>query len=332
MSLPTCLAVDIGGTKIAAAAFDLTGKIRGDVEIQPVPFKTPGLADPEALANFVAVFSQRAIDRGIQPVGLGLSLCGNVDLLTGEATLTPNLGWRNVPFGALLRQATGLPVAAVTDVRAAALAERLWGVAKGVDYFAWCTVGTGYGGYLFLDGKLYDGWHGFAGPFGHITWDEVNGYPCGCGRKGCVETFVAGPAIARAGQAARDEKRSEILAELSGGGPVRPEHVFQAYRAGDDAAKTILDHVVRLIAINLSGIVNLLDIEMIIMGGGVVGAFPILVEQVDVRIREYLMSAEARRDLRIVRESFPNSALVGAAAEVFVRNQMIELPGAYHAQ
>jgi glucokinase len=259
-----------------------------------------------------------------RPVPLGVSICGNIDTVTGEAVLVANLRWYNVPFGQMLRDRFGLPVYAETDVRQAALAEAIWGVARGARHFAWATVGTGYGGYLFLDGKLYPGSHGFAGNFGHVAWDEVNGYPCGCGQWGCFETFVAGPAIARAGQLAVDKQRSPTLAELAAGERVTARMVFDAVEAGDPAAAAIIDEVIRLICINLSGLVNLLDVEMIVMGGGVVQATPWFVERISTRIRSYLMTVEAKRDLRIERESFPNSALWGAAANVFAKQAILD--------
>jgi glucokinase len=321
--LETCLAVDVGGTKIALAVFAQDGSLQYGVQTAPVPFTAQGAGDPVALADMVSAFARDASQQGFKPSGLGLSLCGNVNLQTGEAVLTPNLHWRNLPFGAMLAQATGLPVSAATDVRCAALAELTWGAARGMDYFAWCTVGTGYGGYLVLDGELYDGYHGFAGPFGHITWDEEHGYPCGCGRKGCVETYVAGPAIARAGQLAACEGRSPRLAELSNTGVITTRQVFQAWREGDPGAIDIIRQVVRIMSINLGGVVTLLDLQAIVLGGGVVQAFPELVGLIDQRIRDFLMSEEARHELKVIGESFANAALVGAAAEFFSRRGML---------
>lgn len=315
--------MDVGGTKIALGVFAQDGSLQYGVQTAPVPFTAQGAGDPRALTDLVCAFARAALQQGFKLSGLGLSLCGNVNLQTGEAVLTPNLHWRNLPFGAMLAQATGLPVSAATDVRCAALAELTWGAARGMDYFAWCTVGTGYGGYLVLDGKLYDGFHGFAGPFGHITWDEEHGYPCGCGRKGCVETFVAGPAIARAGQLAASKGHSPRLADWSRSGVITTRQVFQAWREGDPGAVDIIRQVVRLMSINLAGVVTLLDLQAIVLGGGVVQAFPELVELVDQRIRDYLMSEEARRELKVLRESFPNAALVGAAAEVFRRRDLL---------
>ena len=258
-------------------------------------------------------------------LGIGYSNCGNVDLKTGMATLVANLGWRYVPIGQMITDAFGLPVYAATDVRMALVGELVWGAAKGLKNVAWATDGTGYGGYLFLDGKLYDGTHGFAGPFGHITLDEVNGYPCGCGRNGCVETYVSGPGIARAGQKAAESGESIALAALLKERPISTRDVFAAEAAGDAGAHAVIEEVIRLLSISLSGLVNTLDLDMIIFGGGVTHATPDFVERVSRRIRDFLMSDEAIRDLKVIPETHENSCLIGAAAEVFVRQGILTL-------
>ena len=325
--LPLCLAVDIGGTKIALGLFDFTGQCWGEVTHLPIPFGSDGQANPQELVAIILSQLEKARAFGCEPLTLGMSICGNVDFNSGKCLLIPNLHWQDIPFGEMVRAATGLPVCAATDVRQAALAEYNWGAARGVRNFCWCTIGTGYGGYLFLDGKPYDGVHGIAGPFGHNTLDEVNGYPCGCGRRGCVETYVAGPAIARAGQAALDSGQSPLLAELSAEGYITTPMVLQAYHQGDVAAIKIIREVVRKIAISLSGVNNLLDLELIILGGGVVQALPELVTMIDEKIRLYLMSPEACQNLRICHESFSNSSLVGAAAYAFIQTGLLPVIG-----
>lgn len=312
------LAVDIGGSKVELAVVDAAGQGRTSARKHPVPFNDKGIADPQGLIEILAPYVEQARALPGQLHGIGLSVCGNIDRETGEAVLVPNLHWRNLPFGRMVAERFDLPVFSATDVRMAVQAEVLWGVAKGVRNVAWATIGTGYGGFLFLDGRLYDGAHGFAGNFGHFTIDEINGYPCGCGRRGCLETFVAGPAIARAGQAALDAGASPLLRELAQDGRVTSHMVFQAEAQGDPAAQAIIADVVRRVAIGLGGLVNTLDLDMIVMGGGVVHASPDLVPRIDSRIRQYLMTVEAVRDLRVVVESLPNSALYGAAAEVFL--------------
>ena len=311
------LAIDIGGTSLRLALIGVDGALRGEVAQYDVPFSSDGAADLNGLLNLMDPHVERARQRIAGEPIIGVSLCGNVDLVSGDAILAPNLGWRNLPFGRLVSERFCLPVCVATDVRQAVLAEAIWGAGIGLRDFAWATVGTGYGGYLFLNGRLYGGAHGFAGNFGHITLDEINGYPCGCGRRGCFETFVAGPAIARAGQAAHEAGKSVILSSLALGGEVTTPMVFRAIELGDEIATAIVDEVIRLICINLGGMVNLLDLSLIVIGGGVAEAAPWFIERISSDIRAYLMTAEARRDLRVLRESMPNAALWGAAAHVF---------------
>ncbi|MGB8980606.1 MAG: ROK family protein, partial [Anaerolineales bacterium] len=117
---------------------------------------------------------------------------------------------------------------------------------------------------------------------------------------------------------------SPRLRGLARGAKVTTADVFAAEAQGDPAAQVILENVVRLISINLAGVVNTLDLSMIVMGGGVVNASPNFVDRIQRRIREFLMTDEARRDLQVVRESFENSALVGAAADVFLRTGILQ--------
>lgn len=313
------LAADIGGTNARFGMINTEGELIGLMSSFPVPFKAGGEADVEALLELIKQqLAQANRTPGLIPA-VGISLCGNVERATGEAVLVANLHWRNVPFGQMIQDYCGVEVRIATDVRQAALAEALWGVARGTRNFLWATVGTGYGGYLFLNGRLYEGAHGFAGNFGHTPFDEIDGYMCGCGQRGCIETFVSGPAIARAGQLAVAREQSLLLAELanSNQGQVTTPMVFSAVEAGDEAAQRIIDQVITLICQNLGAAVNLLDLEMIILGGGVCNGSDWFVERIDRRIRDFLMTVEARRDLRIVRETFEDSALWGAAADVF---------------
>lgn len=320
MSAPSpdpVLAIDIGGTSLRTALISADGDSIGDIRRNDVPFDRDGAADPQAILRLISPQVEAAAPQFGGEMRIGISLCGNVDLRSGEAVLVPNLGWRNLPFGRMVSERFRASVCIATDVRQAVLAEAIWGAGVGIRNFAWATVGTGYGGYLFLNGRLYGGAHGFAGNFGHITLDEINGYPCGCGRRGCFETFVAGPAIARAGQAASDSGDSPVLASLADNGKVTTRMVFRAIELGDAAAKAVVDDAIRLICINLGGVVNLLDIDLIVMGGGVTEAASWFVERVNSDIRAYLMTVEAGRNLRVTRESTPNAALWGAAAHVF---------------
>lgn len=327
------LAADIGGTNARFGVINTDGELLGLMSTFPVPFMDDGEADSEALLELIKQQLNQANRTPDLIPAIGISLCGNVERTSGEAVLVANLHWRNVPFGQMIRDYCGVEVRIATDVRQAALAEALWGAARGIRNFLWATIGTGYGGYLVLNGRLYEGSHGFAGNFGHTPYDEIDGYMCGCGQRGCIETFVAGPAIARAGQLAVDKEQSSFLAGLAGSnqGQVTTPMVFEAAEAGDEVAEKIVDRTITLICQNLGAAVNLLDLEMIIFGGGVSNGSDWFVERIDRRIRDFLMTVEARRDLRIARESFEDSALWGAAADVFAHyeitgSSLIELP------
>ena len=317
------LSVDIGGTKAAFALVDTDGCLLAPIEKHPVVFDQNNVADPHRLLALIEPYVERARRVPGRFLGIGLSLCGNIDLETGLAVLVPNLHWRYLPFGQMVRDAFHVPVFAATDVRMALMAEVLWGAARGARCAAWATVGTGYGGYLYLDGRMYRGTHGYAGNFGHIPWDEANGPLCGCGKRGCFETFVAGPAIAAAGQRAADSGDSPLLRQIAGNRKVTTADVFHAETLGDPAAQAVIEEVIRLISINLAGLVNTLDLDIIVMGGGVVHASPDFVRRIQGRTRDFLMTEEAKRDLQVVKETFENSALVGAAIDVFLRSGML---------
>jgi glucokinase len=321
------LAVDIGGTKMDIAFIDQFGRLLEPAQRLLVPFDDQGVAKPDAILDLLEPFVNRAKKEFGNFPGIGMSICGNIDTETGDAVLVANLYWRNVPFGRMARERFAVQNFPATDVRMALMAEVLWGKAKGLKYVAWMTLGTGYGGYLFLDGKLYGGVHGFAGNLGHNIYDEKTGDLCGCGQKGCFESFVAGPAIANQGQIVADQGKSKILDDLSENRqhPVTTKMVFQAESLGDQASKEIIEEVIRKLGISLSSMVNLLDLEMIVLGGSVWKGSPGFIKRVDKRVRDFLMTEEAKRDLKITTESFQNSALVGAAADVFLHTGLLKL-------
>jgi len=320
------LAVDIGGTKMDIAFIDQYGEYIAPPERFPVPFNDDGVADPEKILDLLEPFIKQGKKEIANFNGVGLSICGNIDKITGEAVLVANLHWRNIPFGEMAVERFQMLVYTATDVHMALVAEVLWGQAKGNQNVAWITLGTGYGGYLFLNGKIYDGAHGFAGNLGHSIYDERSGGLCGCGQHGCFESYVAGPAIAEQGQISVDHDRSEILKSLSKAAdkPVSTKMVFEAEAQGDPAAKEIIAGVIRKLGISLSSMVNLLDLEMIVLGGSVWKGSPDFIQRVDNRVREFLMTEEAKSDLIIVKESFENSALVGAGAYVFIKKGLLE--------
>ena len=136
------LAIDIGGTSLRLALISADGDLIGDIRRYDVPFSAQGCADPGAMLASMAPHVEAAKAQVQSDLRIGISLCGNVDLESGDAILVPNLGWRNLPFGRMVSERFCAPVCIATDVRQAALAEAIWGAGRGVRNFAWATVGN----------------------------------------------------------------------------------------------------------------------------------------------------------------------------------------------
>jgi glucokinase len=265
------LGVDIGGTKIAAGLVNPEGKILKQI-------RKPMIATGSAEAGLDAVIS--AIDEIAalaEPEGefrsIGICAPGPLDPRNGIILNPPNLPcWRNFPLAEKIREKYRQPVHIDKDANAAALAETRWGAARGYHYVFYITIGTGVGTGLVLDGKVYRGKNGAAGEGGHMTIDH-NGPICACGKPGCIEILAAGPAIgarARAKIAAQLSRGQKIL-ELATGNvhAVASEHVAQAFARGDPLAREILEETIQLLTAWLSNIVDLLDPDILVIGGGV---------------------------------------------------------------
>jgi glucokinase len=263
------LGVDIGGTKIAAGLVDQEGKILRQI-------RHPMVANRGAEAGLEAVFG--AIDAISSPrsdgfAAIGICAPGPLDPKTGIVLNPPNLPcWRNFPLAQKVADKYGQPVKVDNDANAAALAETRWGAARGYHYVFYATLGTGIGTGIVLDGRIYHGNTGSAGEGGHVSID-YQGQVCNCGKRGCIEILAAGPAIgkrARAKVEAEPARAAKILEFAKGNvSSVASEHVAQAYAAGDALAREILEETVGLLVPWLGNIVDLLDPDILVMGGGV---------------------------------------------------------------
>ena len=262
------LGVDIGGTKVAVGTVDSNGKILNH-------YRKPMIANSTAEAGFQAVTG--AIDSVLPEIGsvksIGICAPGPLDPRTGIVLNPPNVPcWRNFPLAAKIAAKYDVPVKVDNDANAAALAETRWGAARGFQYVFCATVGTGIGTGIIFDGKIYHGKTGSAGEGGHVTID-YRGPQCGCGKRGCIEILASGPAIgtrARSRIAAQPERGASILS-LAGGKleSVTSEFVGKAYSAGDELATEILKETVDLLTVWLGNIVDILDPDVLVMGGGV---------------------------------------------------------------
>ncbi len=263
------LGVDVGGTKVAVGIVDRDGKILAQG-------RKPMIANSTAGAGFEAVTN--AIDSMISaaPGGfrsIGICAPGPLDPKTGVVLNPPNLPcWRNFPLAERVTDKYRMPVKVDNDANAAALAETRWGAARGFHYVFYATVGTGIGAGIVFDNKIYHGKTGSAAEGGHQSID-YRGPVCACGKKGCIEILAAGPAIGARARAklSAEPSRHSVVIDLAQGNiaSVTSEVVGKAYAAGDTVAKEVLLETVELLTAWLGNVVDMLDPDVLVMGGGV---------------------------------------------------------------
>lgn len=290
----TRIGVDVGGTKVLGVGLDDSGAV---VAEHRVP--TPGGADAvvAAIAEVAEVISG---DLG-GATGLGCGVPGMVDR-DGVLRFAPNLpGVVDLDIKAGVEAATGLSVQVENDATAAAWGETQAGAARGRSTVVLVTLGTGIGGGIVLDGRLYRGANGFAGEIGHIVVDP-HGPPCPCGQRGCWERFASGSGL---GRIARDEAqggRARRILDLAGGDPdnVRGEHVTQAAREDDDDGLRIMAQFGWWVALGLAGLANTFDPELFVLGGGLVEAAGLLLDPTRRAFGSLVEGASHRPDIPIL--------------------------------
>jgi len=268
------IGVDVGGTKVAAGLVNVHGEILART-------RRPMVADGDAAAGLNSVTG--AIDALLAENpdarktvhGIGICAPGPLDPHSGVVINPPNLKcWRNFPLADEVSRRYGLAAKVDNDANAAALAEFLWGAGQGFKNVFYACIGTGIGTGIILDGRIYLGRTGAAGEGGHVSID-YRGPRCGCGKRGCIEALASGTAIARRAReklaAEPEPARDSALRQLSGGNleMINSEMVGQANAAGDTLAAEILLETVELLAVWLGNIVDLLEPEVMIIGGGV---------------------------------------------------------------
>jgi len=273
------LAVDLGGTQIRAALItpDLAVHCRRAVPTHDTDGVEAVLA---RICDVAAAVRDDAAAQGLPtPAGAGISSPGPLDPWRGVVLAPPNLaGWRNVPIAARVGEALGMPVYLERDTNVAVMAEWRYGAARGTRNAIYITVSTGVGGGVIIDGRPLLGADGTAGEVGHITV-ELDGPRCGCGGIGHVEAIASGTALARDARAMLVDAVDSPLARLAESGEaVDAELVARAAAQGDEACVALLERAFVAIGALCASLVNLLDPEVIVIGGSIAEHHPRLFE------------------------------------------------------
>ncbi|HEV3227113.1 MAG TPA: ROK family protein [Acidimicrobiales bacterium] len=307
--------VDVGGTKILAIAVETSGRRVGREVRRPTPHGTDALLD-----GIVGVVTEARASAGdVDAVGLGVP--GLVDR-SGKLVVGPNLpGIVGVAFRDELQARLDLPVAVDNDATCATWAEVRLGAAKGSSEAFLVTLGTGIGGGLVTGGALQRGANGFAGEAGHMVVDP-KGPPCPCGRRGCWERFASGSGLGRLAREAAESGRGRRLIELAGGDPddVRGEHVTRAAKEGNAEAIDVFREFGWWAALGIANLVNVLDPEIVVVGGGLVEAGAVVMDPIRAAYSDLVLAGDLRPEVRIVPAELGGDAgAIGAALIGFDR-------------
>ncbi|MBR5555104.1 ROK family protein [bacterium] len=307
------IGIDVGGTNVKLALVNENGQI---VYSNSVPTRAEMGYEftvnniKQAIYELLKETKLEAKD--IQGIGFGFP--GQVDYKAGIVRNAPNIpGWVEVPIAKLIEDEFHIPTRVDNDVRCAALGELNYGAGKGCENMVCITVGTGIGSGLIINGKLVRGASNAAGEIGHIKLQMHDGPICGCGDTGCFEAFASGPSIVAMAEEYIKGGKSTKYREMANGTAITPFIVCEAAKAGDPVAQRIFTIMGEYLGVGLSSVVNLLNPEKIIIGGGVADAGEILMRPLVETLRKRAMKI-AGSAVEVVPAQLGNTAgVIGAS-------------------
>ncbi len=306
------IGVDVGGTNVKVALVDKAGSI---VYSDTVPTRAE-MGYEYTISNIIKAIQNLMKESKVEKTnieGIGFGFPGQIDCNKGIVRLAPNIpGWVNIPIADIVSQEFDIPVKVDNDVRCAALAELNYGAGKGACNMICITVGTGIGSGLIVNGKLVRGASNAAGELGHIKLQMENGPICGCGDRGCLEAFASGPAIVAMAEEYIKGGKSTKYRELANP-DITPYIVAEAAKQGDVVACKIFETIGNYIGIGLASVVNLLNPEKIVIGGGVADAGDLLFNPIKETLKKRAMPIQGSA-VEVVHAELGNTAgVIGAS-------------------
>ena len=304
------IGVDLGGTNIKAGLIAEDGEV-----IRRHRVTTDAHLGPRGVADRICGACRELLatadQRGAAVRGVGVGSPGTIDIESGVVLFSPNLdGWNDVPLRAMVEDGLGMRCVVDNDANVAALAEQWVGVGQGTGSLVLLTLGTGIGGGIVLDGRIWHGGNGVAGEVGHMSINP-DGPLCGCGNRGCLEAYASATAMVRPMRETIDAgaptalaaRRDELTAAL----------IHAAAVDGDAAARANIEQTGRYIGVGVSNLMHILNPEAVAFSGGVTAAGEMLLEPVRQEVKWRTLEA-SRRDVRISFSALPEDAgLIGAA-------------------
>jgi glucokinase len=309
MSAAEAIGIDLGGTKM------LLGVLDGDSKtVWESRERSAGEAEDDLVELLVREVEEARAERpGIEAVGMGIP--ATIDHEKGLAISAVNLPIEDLPIRDLVAERIGLPTFVDNDANVAALAEYLFGAARGTRNAVMLTIGTGIGGGLILDGEIYRGSTGAGAELGHMAI-QMDGPGCqgNCPNRGCVEAFASGTAIGREGRAAAESKPASALGKLlAKGEEIDGRVVTIAAQEGDETAIEVFDLVGSRLGVALASFANIFEPETIVIGGGVIAAGDLLLDPARHELESRALRPMNRTPV-VAAELGEDAGMIGAAA------------------
>ena len=307
------IGVDVGGTSVKAGVVDDTGRIlsKGSAPTLAERSYEWVIRDIADLCFQVAERAETPMEE-IQAIGVGVP--GICDMKTGVIPFCTNLGWHEVPFVAELRKYIDKPIFVDNDATVAGLAESVAGVSAGTKSSVFITLGTGIGGGIIIGGRPYSGAHGVGSEIGHMVI-KMDGEPCTCGNYGCFERYASATAIIREAKKAMKRNPETLMAKACGGDPetINAKMVIDCAKEGDETAQRVFSEYVRALALGIVSIINCIDPEVIVLGGGVSAAGDFLLDALREALRPHIFfKSMPYADVRLAKLG-SDAGIIGAA-------------------
>lgn len=262
------IGIDVGGTGIQVGLVNKDLQIISEASI-PTRTDIPFEDQVKEIASCVlsVIPSAGLSPDEIESVGVGIP---GIASASGEIIKCTNMGWHHVPFAEVFRRIYNKPVFVDNDANVAALAESVAGVSAGTSSSVFITIGTGIGSGIIIDGRIWKGAHGIGGELGHVIFD-LDGVPCSCGNHGCLERYCSATAIIRMGREAAKQHPDTLMMKLAENNPsnITAKIVFDAARQEDPVGVEVYHRFIGYLAQAVASVVNLIDPEVIVLGGGV---------------------------------------------------------------
>src|SRR3984957_7694330 len=303
------IGVDLGGTNLRIAAVAADGQL-----LEKITLGTKMSPGPDHVVDEMCDAIRRLCEQyknGGALLGAGIGIPGLLDIEEGIVRKSANLpGWSGYPVRREIEKRLGTRVFMDNDGKVAALGEKWRGAGRAVDNLAMITLGTGIGGAIVLNGKIFHGMNGMAGEFGHVAI-EPDGVPCGCGNHGCAERYASATAVVRMAREAIESGKAPALAKAASSDPeFSARSIYNLALQGNEDAQNIFTRVGRALGLLLAGMINVLNIEMFVIGGGVISAWDAFAPPMfaELRDRSLVYAATAPEDSSAKKE--------GASAQI----------------